>query len=60
MIETIFYTSLVLIFNFYIKQDYSLIDFGWVAFGVAFIAGPILGYVFARFIPKVSDFILGL
>ena len=58
--ETIFFLSLFLIFNFFIKDDYSKINFGWIALGVGATLGPALGYVFARYLPKVSDFFIGL
>ena len=58
--ETTFFLSLFLIFNFFIKDNYSKINLGWIALGIGASLGPILGYVFARFSPKISDFFIGL
>ena len=57
-IQTFTYLSLVLLFKLLIKEDYSLINFGWLSiiFGIA-VGGPI-SYIIGNNHQKISDILL--
>eukprot|EP00347_Sterkiella_histriomuscorum_P003617 403363602 len=58
-IETLLFMTFWIIFQFFIKQDYSYILFGWIAVPVAIIIGGTLGYYASIYQQKLSDFIIG-